>query len=231
MRAPLTLCFLLTLAAGLPAEDPARTYASRFERRYNSAQTLQATFLEEYSESGKTVRKESGTVSFRRPGKMRWDYAAPEKNVFLVDGKTTWFYVPADRTVMKVPAADSNDWRAPVALLAGQWKVSRACARLSLAPESQLNPANVVLSCVLKGDPGGKSSATAPDTTILFELVRDSGELVHLTIADAPGGIRTEFYFRNWVYNPSLPDTLFHFSAPPNVTIVDARNSPFLPQH
>ena len=231
MRAPFTLLFLLLLTAGLLAEDPAHTYASRFERRYNSAQTLQATFLEEYSESGKTVRKESGTVSFRRPGKMRWDYEAPEKNLFLVDGKTTWFYVPADRTVMKVPAADSNDWRTPVALLAGQWKVSRACARLSLAPQPVDSPANIELSCVLKGDPGAKSPAAAADTTILFELVRDTGELVHLTIADAPGGIRTEFYFRNWVYNPPLPDTLFHFNAPPNVAIVDARNSPFLPQH
>ena len=45
------------------------------ERRYRAAKTLQATFLERYMESGRAVRVESGVAYFRRPGKMRWEYA------------------------------------------------------------------------------------------------------------------------------------------------------------
>jgi outer membrane lipoprotein carrier protein len=59
----------------------------RFEARYRSAKSLAATFLEEYSENGQVTRKEAGNAFFLRPGKMRWDYEAPEKNLFLVDGK------------------------------------------------------------------------------------------------------------------------------------------------
>src|ERR1700684_2187378 len=73
-------------------------------------------------ENDRTVRVESGVAYFRRPGKMRWEYAAPESNLFLIDGKMAWFYVPADHTVTRVPAKQSTDWRTPLALLAGETK-------------------------------------------------------------------------------------------------------------
>ena len=103
------------------------------ERRYRAAKRLQATFLERYTESGRMVRAESGIAYFERPGKMRWEYAEPEHNIFLIDGKTAWFYVPADQTVTRVPAKQSGDWRTPLALLAGEMKVSRVCAKIEPA--------------------------------------------------------------------------------------------------
>src|SRR3977135_232221 len=81
---------------------------SRFESRYRAAHTLRATFLERYSENGRVVRVEAGTAYFRRAGKMRWEYESPEKNLFLVDGKSAWFYVPADHTVFRGPAKRSE---------------------------------------------------------------------------------------------------------------------------
>src|SRR5580765_5537447 len=121
---------------------------ARLEARYRSARTLQVAFLERYTENGRVVRMEAGTAYFRRRGKMRWEYAAPEKNLFLVDGKTAWFYVPADHTVMRVPAKQSTDWRTPLALLAGEMKLSRICSRVELTTvEKPDTPGNIVLYC------------------------------------------------------------------------------------
>src|SRR6266478_2419963 len=97
--------FFLTFTNNLDVE----AVVARLQARYHSARTLQATFLERYRENGRVVRVEAGTAYFRRPGKMRWDYQAPEKNVFLVDGKTAWFYVPADHTATRVPAKESAE--------------------------------------------------------------------------------------------------------------------------
>ena len=119
------LWFLLALLLSLPAADDAAIQVKSFEGRYRAAKTLQATFLERYTENGAVVRTEAGTAFFRRPGKMRWEYEAPEKDLFLVDGKTAWFYVPADWTATRVPAKQSADWRTPLALLAGA--TSLAC--------------------------------------------------------------------------------------------------------
>src|SRR5437899_3829681 len=121
----------------LPAGKEASELASRMEARYRTAKTLQATFLERYIENGSVLRTEAGTAYFRRPGKMRWEYESPEKDTFLVDGKNAWFYVPGDHTVMRVPAKQSSDWRTPLALLAGEMKVSRVCARVDFAEQEK----------------------------------------------------------------------------------------------
>src|SRR5579864_3171352 len=104
----------------------------RFESAYRSAKTLQADFLETYFESGKPVRSEAGVAYFAKPGKMRWEYQSPEPNLYLVDGKWSWFYVPADHTVTRTRAKQSADSRTPLALLAGEMKVSRVCKSVVL---------------------------------------------------------------------------------------------------
>src|SRR5215471_18651412 len=140
----------LALATAMSVAPDTKAIVSLLEARYR-ARTLQATFLETYSENGRTVRAESGTVYFRRPGKMRWEYEAPEKDLFLVDGKTAWFYVPADHTVTRVPAKQSTDFRTPMALLAGEMKISRICARVELvSTEKAQMEGNMMLYCALR---------------------------------------------------------------------------------
>jgi outer membrane lipoprotein carrier protein len=226
-------CLLLTPLSGDPSP-----YVKRFEARYRGARLLQAAFLESYTENGRLVRMEAGTVFFRRPGKMRWEYESPEKNLFLVDGKTAWFYVPADHTVTRVPARQSTDWRTPLALLAGEMKVSRVCAKVAPAvQERPKSPDNFLFSCVLRGahsdrKPAQAESFDAPgrsdSPSVFFEIVRDSGELVRVLIRDK-GGITVEFQFSNWRMDPPMDESLFHFSPPLGVAIVDgfaAQNHP-----
>src|SRR6202163_1484321 len=149
-----SLLFLFLIVTWAP---DVKTIVNRLETRYRSARTLQATFLERYTENGRVARVEAGIVYFRRPGKMRWEYNSPEKNLFLVDGKTAWFYVPTDHTVTRVPAKNSSDWRTPLALLAGEMKISRVCTRLEIAPHEEAQTAgDAVLSCELRGKPAEK---------------------------------------------------------------------------
>lgn len=203
---------------------------SRFEARYRSARTLQATFLQRYLESGRVVRAEAGTAYFRRPGKMRWEYESPEKDLFLVDGKTAWFYVPADHTVTRVPAKQSTDLRTPLALLAGEMRVSRVCARVDtpVDEKAELHD-HILLRCLLrtakrdKQDAGPSTQDLEDDThqdAVLFEISRDTGELSRLLIRQS-GGVQIEFRFEHWHMDPPLPVSLFHFEPPLGVAIVN----------
>jgi outer membrane lipoprotein carrier protein len=222
----------------------------RMEHRYRAAKTLQATFLERYTENERTVRVESGVAYFRRPGKMRWEYAAPENNLFLIDGKMAWFYVPADHTVTRVPAKQSTDWRTPLALLAGETKVSRVCARVALAPEQPPEEAgDAVFSCTLRGSVESKTRTAAKNAnpvvrsaeaskltnltprqnseqgeqedTVLLEIGRESGELVRIVVRNK-GGVGIEFHFAHWLDDPPIAEALFHFQPPEGVAIVNA---------
>jgi outer membrane lipoprotein carrier protein len=228
-RLLLIICFLLP---GMPAHAVPRVtqMVSRFEARYRSARTLQATFLERYLESGRLVRTEAGTAYFRRPGKMRWEYESPEKDLFLVDGKTAWFYVPADHTVTRVPAKQSTDLRTPLALLAGEMRVSRVCASVEAAVgEKPEREDHVVLRCILRGakhQSGGQGANglgledDARHDAVLFEISTDTGELARLLIQQS-AGVQIEFKFENWRMDPPLADSLFRFEPPLGVAIVN----------
>jgi outer membrane lipoprotein carrier protein len=227
----------LALSAQKPANlEPIR----RMEHRYRAAKTLQATFLERYTENGRTVRVESGVAYFRRPGKMRWEYAAPENNLFLIDGKMAWFYVPADHTVTRVPAKQSTDWRTPLALLAGETKVSRVCSRVELAPDEPPEKAgDAVFTCTVRGaakdraeiTKKGERTGPAPaslepqqteqEDTVLLEIAPESGELVRIVVRNK-GGVGIEFHFAHWLDDPPIAEALFHFQPPPGVAIVNA---------
>ncbi len=199
-----------------------------FEAAYRSAKTLRATFLERYSENGNVLRAEAGTAYFRRPGKMRWEYESPDKNLFLVDGKSAWFYVPADHTVTKVPAKQSGDWRTPFAFLIGDVRLARICSQVSLAPQQPEPGSGVVrLRCAfLKASSSGQSGgrvANPSDTRedkAEFDLERETGLLRRVFVHD-PGGVDIEFEFKNWQFDPPVPSEFFRFSPPPGVAIVN----------
>ncbi|HXH68029.1 MAG TPA: outer membrane lipoprotein carrier protein LolA [Candidatus Limnocylindrales bacterium] len=187
------------------------------EVRYRKALTLQASFLERYSENGKQVRVEAGKAYFLRPGKMRWEYEKPEKSVFLVDGKYVWFYAPDDHTATRMPAKKSEDWRTPIAFLTTGMQLSRICSEVGPAPdEKPAKAGNGVYRCVLRGAEEEKGSRAQK---VWFE-VSPQNELARIVIPQE-AGLQIEFEFKDWEWNPALPKKLFQFEPPPGTVIVN----------
>ncbi len=235
----LTVLWAAGDAAGVPDRGAPQQAAARdipslvrsLETHYHSAITLKATFLERYSESRRDVRIESGTVYFSRPGRMRWEYESPEAKLFIADGKTVWFYVPADRTVTRARVKESADWRTPLALLTGKAKLSRLCSRIELADEPPAVAGHVMLRCLPRGgaprarakEPGDVLNATQADQPfreVLLEVDTSGKELVRVLIRQS-GDVEMEYRFGNWQQNLPLPEAMFHFAAPVGVAIVD----------
>jgi outer membrane lipoprotein-sorting protein len=54
---------------------------------------------------------------------------------------------------------------------------------------------------------------------VLFELSRQ-GELSRILVEEG-AGIRVEFMFKDWQWDPVLPKTLFQFEAAPGMVIVN----------
>src|SRR5215471_941622 len=127
---PVLLIGVLLAPRSGAQSDHTSLVVRKFESTYRSSRTLRATFLEKYFDGGKLVRSDAGVACFSKPGKMRWEYQSPETNLYIVDGKWSWFYVPADHTVTKVAAKQSSDFRTPFALLAGEAKLSKLCSGL-----------------------------------------------------------------------------------------------------
>lgn len=219
MRSAFAAFFLSAVFARAGVAQTSDQYLHKFESLYKHSHTLSAEFLQQYSESGRVTRSESGTAYFRRPGKMRWEYRKPEQNLFVVDGKFAWFYVPADRTVSRIAARQSDDWRTPLALLAGEMKVSRVCSSVALAPAQPADSALVRLDCVVRGTEKDAKSGK-PHDVAYFDFKRSNGELATV-VATGAGGIRMEISFSRWQFDPPVQESLFHFEPAKGVAIVD----------
>jgi outer membrane lipoprotein carrier protein len=219
--------FLISVAQPTVSDVP--VLLRKFETTYHASKTMRASFLERYLDNGKEVRSEAGVAYFARPGKMRWEYVSPEVNLYVVDGKWSWFYVPADHTVTRIRAKQSTDARTPLALLAGEMKVSRICNSVDADTAARpSDPAGVVLRCILRASENSSRAAAngqgrdvpVENNYALFELNPVNGELLRVLVAE-PGGVQIEFRFTNWEFGPRIEDSMFHFQAPKGVAIVD----------
>src|SRR6185436_15325593 len=87
--------------AGCP--DPA-TIVKKLQARYDETKAFKAKFRQEMKVASLGVSDESeGTVVFKKPGKMRWEFATPRVQQIVSDGATLWIHQPDDRQVIKAP--------------------------------------------------------------------------------------------------------------------------------
>ena len=100
MRAALLAC-LVVAASRAEGSDSARGLVRAIEEHHARLTDMVARFEQSYR-SGMLGREitERGVVSIKRPGRMRWEYKDPEPKLFVSDGHSFYFYVPADKQVV-----------------------------------------------------------------------------------------------------------------------------------
>ena len=162
-----------------------------------------ASFKQTY-EGGVLRRKSSdaGTVFVKKPGKMRWDYAAPEKQLFVSDGTTIYLFVPADNqvTVSPVPKQDATS---AMMFLTGKGNIVRDFA-VTFTPKAPEGTYGLRLQ-----------PKVAERDYDWLELVVEKGsmQIRQLTAANRQGGQET-FTFTNFKENVGLSDKTFEFKIP-----------------
>lgn len=124
VAALIALFVVATTAAAAP--DGLAEAVKRLQERYESTKTLTADFqqiVESPTLAGALESK--GTLAFEKPNRMRWDYAAPDKQLVVGDGETLWIYQPEERQVIKAPFTEAFQTSTPITFLAGLGQLER----------------------------------------------------------------------------------------------------------
>lgn len=196
-------------AAGLLAARDLKEVLSAVERRYNRAVTLETGFEQTFTAPGRPRRVETGMLTLRKPGRMRWDYSSPAGKVFVSDGKWLWFYSPSSGRVEKSRVKESEDLRAPLAFLLGKLDFQRDFTAFTLKEE---DGAGVVITALPKSD-------RVPYTQVEFTIT-PANEIRRLVVAGTDRSIM-EFRFTGERINVALSDALFRYRAPDGVEVVE----------
>ena len=181
----------------------------RVDDHYNHLTSLRAHYVEHYAGMG-MERTESGTLTLKKPGRMRWSYDSPPGKVFLLDGKYAWFYMPGDAQVTRAPAKQLDDLRSPLRFLLGHTQLAKELDQLTTAPDG----ANFRIT----GVPNGM----AQRVKLLTLVVSPTGEIQSMKIEEMDGAI-TEFAFSGIEEDVPVKPADFTFTPPPGVTVVDAQ--------
>ena len=206
----LTLALALCCAANLCAQAaPDATLLRRVDGHYNHLRSLRARYTESYTGVG-LERTESGAVTLKKPGLMRWSYDSPPGKLFVLDGKYAWFYTPGDAEVSRAPARQLDDLRSPLRLLLGHTQLAKELEQIATEPDG----ANFIITGVPKG--------MAQSVHLLTLIVAPSGAIQRMKLEETDGAT-TEFTFTGTEEDIPLPPAEFTFTPPPGIPIVEAQ--------
>jgi outer membrane lipoprotein carrier protein len=179
----------------------------KVDEHYNHLTSLRAHYTERYSGMGMD-RTEEGTLLLKKPGRMRWSYAAPVGKVFVLDGKFAWFYTPGDAQASRVPAKQLDDLRSPLRFLLGHTQLSKELDNLTVTPEGS--------GFLVAGVPKGMEQRVK----LLSLGVTAAGTIERMRLEEQDGAV-TEFIFSDLKENVPVKDADFAFVPPAGVTVVE----------
>lgn len=215
-RFPATALLLLAAIAPPQATDAtAPELAAALQRKYDGVKDFSADFVHVYE--GGVLRKkitERGKLLIKKPGRMRWEYTAPEQKLFVSDGVKLYSYIPQDKQVIvsSVPAADNAT--TPTLFLAGKGNLTGDFTASLVALPAGMASGSRALKLVPK---------TPQRDYEWLTLVVDPAALTirGLVTMDGQGGT-SSFSFTNMKENIGSADKDFAFKIPRGVDVVSA---------
>jgi len=206
--------FFIPAAYGRGEQLDVDSCVKKIEKRYEDMKDLRARFHQKtrFAALDRTEHGE-GTVFFKKGGKMRWEYSAPQVQKFILDGKNLWVYLPEEKQVMKnnfnvIPSHIITDLFRSRINLRERFHVTMVNAGVQTAG----NEITLELSPV-EYDPTVKK----------LHLTIDAGSyLIVKTSLEPEFGNTTDLTFSNIEVDTGLDDTLFEFTPPPGVELFEA---------
>jgi len=177
-----------------------------------STKTATARFEQQVLDrNGKVVERASGTFAFARPGKFRWSYDKPNKQVLVGDGRKLWIHDP-DLNQVTVKRIDRAISSTPAALLAGKDDITALFTLRDAGPAEGLNWVEAL--------------PKAQDTG--FERVRlglQGKTLAAMELYDQLGG-RTMLRFSDLKANAPVSADTFTFTPPKGADVLEDAPAP-----
>lgn len=179
------------------------------ERRLQRMASFQANFEQRVANQfGETLQTTTGRIHLKRPGRLRWEVAAPYPQLVLADGQSLWVHDPDLAQVTVRPLAEAVAGT-PAAFLTGMADDLGDAFSVARLPDEP--PAGTVRYAVRPQD----------DSSVLREAVVtfSHGVLSAIDLVDYLQQT-THVVFTAAEVNPELDSALFEFQVPPGADVI-----------
>lgn len=212
----LVLLGLAALTARAAAADPLVT---RLQSRLDELKSLKGRFVQSVdSKSLGRPRREEGRFCMKKPSRMRWDYEKPEEKLAIIDGKSSWLYIPADREVYRGTMEDLEQSGAAALVLGGRLRLDADFESRRLNPD-EAGPLGVMGAVAIELKP---HRTFEQFDRLVLAIEPDHLLIRRLSVIDSLGG-RMMFDLFDLEEDVMLSDELFHFVPPAGVEVIENR--------
>ena len=181
----------------------------QLQARYDSTSGFHANFSQEVESATLGQKVESrGTLVFKKPGRMRWEFIEP-KQTLVSDGEFFWLHQPAENQVIKTPFRRAFTTSTPASFLLGVGQLEKDFS-IALAAETK---ETYQLRLTSKEDP---EAIGALDLTVNAKTF----DIEQAVMTDPLGNI-TRLRFSDIDRTTPIQDDVFHFSPPSGVDVVE----------
>jgi outer membrane lipoprotein carrier protein len=193
--------------------DPAAV-AERVQRVYDEASALRCEFVQLYR-SGTTgkITEASGELRLKKPGKMRWDYQNPDKKLYVSDGGTVYWYIPAERQVTKMSLEQADQEQTQIMFLTGRGNLNRDFEVTQEQLQESLYSGSYLLHLAPKRE---------EDFDYIVLEVNPSDFYVERMIVVDTFGNSTDYRFLD-IRPAQISDTEFEFTVPKGVEVFEGK--------
>ncbi|MDF1762819.1 MAG: outer membrane lipoprotein chaperone LolA [Oleibacter sp.] len=202
--------FFTATASAAPATT---TALEDFIARLDALASFDAAFTQQTVDGNNSVLQSiSGQLSVSRPGRLRWKTSPPYEQVVISDGRSVWVY---DQDLEQVTIRDLEQrlQDTPALLLSGDTSQIEANYLVSETVDSTVKDSKVIFKLLPK------------DQSQLFEsleFIYQGSMLTQMRIYDVTGQL-TQINFSKQRINPNLKDSLFTFTPPKGIDVIDGR--------
>ncbi len=211
VAALLLLCGAMGWGAAAPV-TPAEVAAGVSET-YRALSDLSADFSQATTVVGFSTTVQSKGKLYLAKGKMRWDYTEPSNQQIYVNDRRIQYYIPAHKQVIVSSLSPDNDDQIPLHLL---MTLERLDQDFTVAWEDPASPRRE-REYRLRLEP------KRPVADLKYVTVGvDAERRVVTSIALYPqNGNVSSFVFSKLVVNPRLDASLFSFTVPSGIEVVE----------
>ncbi len=198
---------LCVVTAWLVLCAPQRIVADDLMTEYFAGlDSFQSQFVQTVTDSdGQQVQRSEGTVWIRKPGRFRWDYRTPYRQLIVADGERLWTY-DEDLEQATVKHVDEALSSTPAMLMSGFRPLSDV---MSWRPSNGGN-----------GERWFDLHPKEPDAAV--EKVRIAFKNDQLSIIEVTDGFgnNTRIQFSQIKRNQAIDQKLFRLELPPDTDII-----------
>ena len=198
-------------ASGQCAAPTPLELARKLQARYEETKTMTADFKQSTAvPMSSRKRIGAGKVVISKPGRIRWDYLTPDKQVLISDGKKVFMYVANSGQMIVQPVSQYINSDVTYAFFAGTGNIVRD---FNVLPSERQEGAGLKVIKLVPKTPH-------PQVEYLHVWIDENFMVRRLEIVDHFGSI-TDLAFSNIRRNEPVSPEVFVFTPPLGTEIIE----------